>query len=330
MKILVDSREPTDLFAYLQNLIDENTNTNTNTNQATIILEKKALDIGDIAVFKNHEPASAQKNQTQTQTQIQIPDIIFERKSIKDLLASIKDGRYKEQSYRLNNYPQHNHNIFYIIEGSLEKIPSAQKQMIYSSIFSISHYKGFSIINSNNLKHTCEIIFRFSDKFLRENKKIPFYKFANANANANLEDNQTKQTNQEDKDSVANLKIDVKLDERLLKKQKQDEVKKEEELKEQREADGMYSAMLKSTKKSNITQANILEIMLMQIPGVSSRVAQAISHKFKSMANLIKNLEENKTCLNEIILAGNRKINKPTINNIFTYILQKNEMNVDA
>jgi len=39
--------------------------------------------------------------------------LIIERKSVTDLLASIKDGRYEEQSYRLNGLPIHNHNIIY-------------------------------------------------------------------------------------------------------------------------------------------------------------------------------------------------------------------------
>ena len=37
--------------------------------------------------------------------------LVIERKSINDLLSSIKDGRYAEQSYRLNGLPNHNHNI---------------------------------------------------------------------------------------------------------------------------------------------------------------------------------------------------------------------------
>ena len=37
--------------------------------------------------------------------------IIIERKSVNDLLSSIKDGRYEEQSYRLNGLNHHNHNI---------------------------------------------------------------------------------------------------------------------------------------------------------------------------------------------------------------------------
>ena len=46
--------------------------------------------------------------------------LLIERKTLRDLAASIKDGRYEEQSYRLNNHPIHNHNIIYLIEGDLK------------------------------------------------------------------------------------------------------------------------------------------------------------------------------------------------------------------
>jgi ERCC4-type nuclease len=50
--------------------------------------------------------------------------LLIERKSLADLAASIKDGRYSEQSYRLNSYSLHNHNIIYLIEGNLSMFGS--------------------------------------------------------------------------------------------------------------------------------------------------------------------------------------------------------------
>jgi ERCC4-type nuclease len=38
--------------------------------------------------------------------------IIIERKSLADLAASIRDGRYNEQGYRLNQCETHNHHIY--------------------------------------------------------------------------------------------------------------------------------------------------------------------------------------------------------------------------
>ena len=140
MKIIIDSREPEQLITYFKSLVD----------LSNIIIETDNLDIGDFQIYKNENS--------------ELPDIIIERKSIKDLLASLKDGRYTEQSYRLENYPLINHNIYYIIEGALEKISNKiQKQTVYSTLFTLNYFKGFSILNSLNINQTCEFIYRFSD-----------------------------------------------------------------------------------------------------------------------------------------------------------------------
>ena len=65
-------------------------------------IETQVLHIGDILV-KTDEGKDV---------------MIIERKTLADLLASIKDGRYEEQSHRLKHasgFPSHN--IVYIIEG---------------------------------------------------------------------------------------------------------------------------------------------------------------------------------------------------------------------
>ena len=60
------------------------------------------LDLGDIIISTNEGEEL----------------MIIERKSLNDLASSIKDGRYAEQSYRLNGCSQHNHNIVYLVEGN--------------------------------------------------------------------------------------------------------------------------------------------------------------------------------------------------------------------
>ena len=66
--------------------------------------------------------------------------VIIERKTLKDLAASIKDGRYEEQSYRLNGLDHPNHNIIYLIEGDMYTFNSFKdrldKQTLYSAMFS--------------------------------------------------------------------------------------------------------------------------------------------------------------------------------------------------
>ena len=105
--------------------------------------------------------------------------IVFERKQVSDLASSIVDGRYKEQSYRLDgSCPLSNHNIVYIIEGSVTslntKFTKVKPAAIYSAICSIQYFKGFSVMKTSNMDETCEYILRMADKIHRE-KPTPAY-----------------------------------------------------------------------------------------------------------------------------------------------------------
>ena len=282
MRIVIDNREPNVLIENLKNLCEENKN---------IQIETGNLDLGDILIYKNNSD---------------IPDIMIERKSLNDLIASLKDGRYNEQSYRLDKLPMHNHNIYYIIEGSIEhnKNPIT-RQTIYSSILTLSYFKGFSVINSFNIKQTATIIYRFSDKLEREQQRNAYFKngfLTTTSTPITSITNQVLDTN----DTTISLQMEVDTDNNEYLEDK-------------------YSSVLKASKKSNITQDNILEIMLMQIPNVSANVAQQISHEFKTMKNLITNLENNKNCLNNLYInsSNKRKISKTTINNIINYLLNE-------
>jgi len=72
-----------------------------------------------------------------------------------------------------------------------------------------------------------------------------------------------------------------------------------EEIKE--ESDKDYIGVVKKVKKDNITSDNIDEIMLCQIPGISAASAIAIMQKFKTLTNLLKELEHDDTCLKDIV-----------------------------
>ena len=102
------------------------------------------LDIGDIILYKNEKEK-----------------IIIERKTLKDLESSLKDGRYVEQSYRLNGYTLHNHNIIYLIEGDIRmwdqsKYTRMPSKTLYVTMFCLNYYKGFSIMKTQNIDETME------------------------------------------------------------------------------------------------------------------------------------------------------------------------------
>ena len=89
-----------------------------------------------------------------------------------------------------------------------------------------------------------------------------------------------------------------------------------------------YCHVVKRVKKDNITTDNIGEIMLCQIPGISSITAIAIMAQFKNLPNLIFCLKENQQCLKDISYSNakgqTRKISKPAIENIKKF-LRSNE-----
>jgi ERCC4-type nuclease len=91
---------------------------------------------------------------------IWIDDLIIERKSIRDLEASILDGRYREQRGRILAYCQENKTQpLYILEGGLHSHTgrlqtSAIMKFINRLIF---HYQ-ISVVQTGSIKETAELL----------------------------------------------------------------------------------------------------------------------------------------------------------------------------
>jgi crossover junction endonuclease MUS81 len=120
------------------------------------------MDLGDIAIHFDDEEI-----------------ILMERKKLSDLASSIRDGRYKEQSYRLNGNSLHNHNIMYIIEGNIcrynGKFSKVKPETLYVSMFCLQYFKGFSVFRTMDVTETAEYILRITNKLRREKEKYGFY-----------------------------------------------------------------------------------------------------------------------------------------------------------
>lgn len=299
MIIKVDVREK-DLLQHIKHL------TETVPIFKNIVIQSEVLSIGDIIIVD----ADADANSISINPDKENKELlIIERKSVSDLLASIKDGRYEEQSYRLNGSPQHNHNIIYLIEGDVKntnrfKVENGlgtEKITLYSAMFSLNYYKGFSVFRSFNLGETAIIICNMAYKLEKDkDKKEPFYK-NNKNAdNKILEDTLTNEETLTNEDTSENV-ID--------------------------ETDKQYVSVVKKVKKENITPDNIGEIMLCQIPGISSVIALTIMEQFKTLPNLITELDKNPECLKNISSTNSkgqvRKINKTALSNIVKFLLKK-------
>lgn len=104
------------------------------------------------------------------------PVVMFERKTLADLAASIRDGRYKEQSFRLLETASSTgfspHNIVYIIEGDLtrydERHTQITKTALQSAMVSLMFYKGFSVVRTMNVGETADFILHFADKLAKD------------------------------------------------------------------------------------------------------------------------------------------------------------------
>jgi hypothetical protein len=244
----------------------------------------EALPLGDVILCKDG-----------------LEKIIVERKGLGDLSSSIKDGRYEEQSYRLNGIPHHNHNIMYLIEGDLTKTSSfnsfkdrVDKTTLYSAMFSLNYYKGFSVLRSMSTEESALIICNMAYKLNKTSDKQGFYSNTPSSSNTF-----SLITGEQDTQNA-------------------------QETLEQPDKEDSYCNVIKKVKKENITPENIGEIMLCQIPGISSTSAIAVMKEFKTIQNLVAKINESETCLKNISYTNakgqTRKINKTVIANIIKFL----------
>ena len=266
-----------------------------------IKLKVDNLKLGDIAFF------NIDKDDNETGDEL----MLFERKSLTDLASSIKDGRYAEQSFRLDGYEAiPNHNIVYLIEGDLSKFKESKynrvtKKTLLSSMFSILYYKGFSVVRTMSVLETCDLISSWADKLEREREKTsdtkkPYYSAANTII--------TQETDTRDKE------------------QEQEQQSQQPQLQESQSQQYDYCKTLKikKEKNGNVTPDNIGVIMLCTIPGISSKTAIAIMNEFKTIGQLIKSFDIDPHCLNHVCIETNgkqRKITSTCIENIRKYLM---------
>ena len=221
--------------------------------------------------------------------------LIIERKTLLDLAASIRDGRYTEQGFRLQQCSMHNHNIIYLIEGDLRYYKpfksNIDKKALLSSMVSINYFKGFSLFRTITLTETAEWLLQLTRKLHKESSSPSFY------------EKTITETPSENTEIIND------------------------------NTESVYSSVMKRVKKENINPDNIGEIMLSQIPGVSNASAIAIMNKYSTIQNLIQKLATDDKALINISISDKsgklRKINKTCILNIYKYLLgEKNKQEV--
>jgi len=172
--------------------------------------------------------------------------LIVERKTFADLLASIKDGRYAEQSYRLIGsgiIPQGCRNrVIYLIEGIFSQLTREQdRRTVVSCLTSLNQIKGFSIMKTATPQESAWHLVYMAQKIERD-----------------LKEGKTLY-NTDAIQPTPTLSVEVSAKD--------------------------YCEVVKKTKKENITKENIGEIFLCQIPGISAQSATAILRPFAERGN---------------------------------------------
>ena len=124
--------------------------------------EEIALDIGDIRI--HHQSYC----------------LLLERKTLSDLAASIRDGRWHEQKKRLQGISQQQPHtkICYIIEGILPTEPQAINRLPYKTVLSgLIHTlfrDGIPIYKTSNLRETFSLIKGLANKMEHTPQKLGF------------------------------------------------------------------------------------------------------------------------------------------------------------
>jgi len=83
--------------------------------------------------------------------------ILIERKTIDDLVASIKDGRYKEQKCRLINELQYS-KVIYLIEGDIWKSKKFKPETLFSVVVNTMIRDNIYVYMSKDITHTIKFI----------------------------------------------------------------------------------------------------------------------------------------------------------------------------
>jgi len=271
MHIIIDERER-DLYEKIDNIV------NFSGNNTSIQISREVLPLGDILI------------RTDGQRNV----VLIERKSFSDLLASIKDGRYEEQSYRLIHSGEYSpHNIIYMIEGMYSQVRTPmEKRIILSAMTSLNHFKGFSVCRTCSLNETAEHIVWMAEKMEKEFQRGKRAAYTIGQA-VEL---------QEGGESVPEAS---------------------NTLGEPQPSSANYCTVVKKVKKDNVTPENIGEIILCQIPGISSVTAMAIMKQYGTFSNLIDEIRSNPSSLENIVCENGgktRKISKTCAKNVIEYL----------
>ena len=291
---------------------------------AKIPCEIVNLPIGDI-ILRHTLDITTNTAPNTTQNNIQTFEFILERKCVQDMVASIKDGRYKEQKLRLlaeaynpaNTHTTsntHRHVIIaYIVEGTPAELRvPADKTMLLGSVISSTFRDNISILRTYSLQETFDLLVRMHDRLARDyadffptkqNQPTPGQTTNTNNLDGSRPDMPSQDVPSQDMPSGGGASAN---------------------------ASSNYLAAIKKNKKDNMTPAMWNMACLCGIPGVSSAIAIKIAERYPTMRGLLdayQTLPDDTSCetmLADIILTETdkqrRRIGNVISKRVYDYI----------
>jgi len=155
-----------------------------------ILIEKTNLNIGDFVIGR----------------------YIIERKTLSDLASSILDGRYKEQSSRLDAYIQEHAEeqpvVMYFIEGSLDLFTDGHnmnKDKLISACISLMCSKNYKVFLTRHVNESCDFLLKICFKLGNEIVASDSQTGGGASQESicnNIAKHQFKKSNQINKDNI--------------------------------------------------------------------------------------------------------------------------------
>jgi ERCC4-type nuclease len=151
-----------------------------------------------------------------------------------------------------------------LIEGVFSSLRTPlEKKLVLSAMTSLYYFKGFAVLRTSGLQETAELLIHMADKIDRNFMKgvLPWYLIPPGEPLANTfvpSDTTTSETPMEATTTE----------------------------------NPSYSGFVKKVKKENITPDNMGEILLCQIPGISSLYAQSILKAFGGFSGILAKIKD--------------------------------------
>jgi ERCC4-type nuclease len=193
-------------------------------------------------------------------------ELLLERKTVADLISSIKDGRYREQKLRLQAYcavESQRRRVGYILEGNAVTVE--EQNMMWGFIISCNYRDNIPVFQTSTLIGTKYFIDKLLSRLIKNSSE--FWQNASAVVEGHREAPPVHGGNggamsppmsKEDND-IRTIKIS-----------------------DSRE----YVSVIKLKKKENLTPATWWNLALAQVPGVSTSIAQMIMVVYPTMHSL--------------------------------------------